>query len=76
MNAMLAWPLIIKGKPWETAGRKARGLTRLFGAMPAQPLIIISKPGESLGRKAMGAKEWQPLHSKPARPPDTLHPYY
>jgi len=68
---MSAWPLIIKGKPLETAGRKARELKRAPRVMPAQPLIMISKPPEMTGRKAMGANVSTTM---PARPPDTLHP--
>ena len=56
-NAKSAWPLIIKGKPLEMAGRKARGLKRAGKqARTARLLIIISKPLEMAGRKAMGAK--------------------
>ena len=33
-TAMSAWPLIIKGKPQETAGRKTRGLKRAPGHAP------------------------------------------
>ena len=73
---MSAWPLIIKGKPPETAGRKARELKRAPRVMPAQPLIMISKPPEMTGRKAMGANvlEVSFHNAMPARPPDTLHP--
>ena len=51
---MSAWLLIIKGKPPERAGRRARGLSAARGHKAAQRLIMISKPSETVGRKANG----------------------